>query len=35
MGNDEKFRRLTGYKNQYDIDITMKDLLEYWLKKIE
>jgi GDP-4-dehydro-6-deoxy-D-mannose reductase len=35
MGNDEKFRNLTGYKNQYDIDITMKDLLEYWIKKIE
>jgi nucleoside-diphosphate-sugar epimerase len=35
MGNDEKFRSLTGYKNQYDIDTTMKDLLEYWIKKIQ
>jgi GDP-4-dehydro-6-deoxy-D-mannose reductase len=35
MGNDEKFRTLTGYQNQYDIDTTMKDLLEYWIKKIQ
>lgn len=35
MGNDEKFRKLTGYQNKYDIDTTMKDLLDYWVKKIE
>tara|TARA_B110000977_G_scaffold190833_1_gene262127 strand:- start:4142 stop:5119 length:978 start_codon:yes stop_codon:yes gene_type:complete len=35
MGNDEKFRRLTGYKNKYHIDTTMKDLLDYWLNKID
>jgi GDP-4-dehydro-6-deoxy-D-mannose reductase len=35
MGNDEKFRKLTGYKNKYDIDTTMQDLLNYWLKKLD
>ena len=35
MGDDSKFRKLTGYKNQYPIDQTLSDLLQYWVKKIE
>jgi GDP-mannose 4,6-dehydratase len=34
MGDDSKFRNLTGYKNQYSIDKTLKDLLEYWVNKV-
>ena len=34
MGDDTKFRNLTGYKNKYAIDDTLKDLLNYWLSKI-
>jgi GDP-mannose 4,6-dehydratase len=34
MGDDSKFRNLTGYKNQYSIDKTLKDLLDYWVNKV-
>jgi len=34
MGNDDKFRKLTNFKPEYDIDTTLNDLLNYWLKKI-
>ncbi len=34
MGDDVKFRNLTGYKNKYTIEQTLKDLLDYWIKKI-
>ena len=34
MGDDSKFRNLTGYKNKYSIDQTLKDLLDYWVKKV-
>jgi len=34
MGDDSKFRNLTGYKNKYSIDQTLKDLLDYWVNKI-
>lgn len=34
MGDDSKFRKLTGYKNKYTIDQTLKDLLDYWIKKV-
>jgi GDP-mannose 4,6-dehydratase len=34
MGDDSKFRQLTGYKNKYPIDQTLKDLLDYWVKKV-
>jgi GDP-4-dehydro-6-deoxy-D-mannose reductase len=34
MGDDSKFRKLTGYQNKYPIDQTLKDLLDYWVKKV-
>lgn len=34
MGDDTKFREQTGYKNKYSIEETLKDLLDYWVKKL-
>jgi GDP-4-dehydro-6-deoxy-D-mannose reductase len=34
MGDDSKFRELTGYKNKYTIEKTLQDLLNYWVNKI-
>ena len=34
MGDDSKFRELTGYKNKYTIEKTLQDLLNYWVNKV-
>ena len=34
MGDDNKFRKLTNYENKYHIDQSLKDLLDYWIKKL-
>ena len=34
MGDDSKFRKLTGFVPEYDIETTLKDLLDYWVKKL-
>ena len=34
-GDDTKFRELTGFKEEYDMRTTLKDLLDYWLRKID
>ena len=34
-GDDTKFRELTGFKEEYDMRTTLKDLLDYWVRKID
>ena len=33
-GDSENIKELTGWTPKYDLDTTMRDLLDYWIKKI-